>query len=156
MLAMPGGQRRLANVRKLMRLAREHERTEGRDLRGFLDLVEELADERLAGDREGEAPLHGEDDGAASGRRLPAVRLMTIHRAKGLEFPVVCVADLGRAAAEPGARGGAGRLAPDDARVGVKLRRSTRTASARWTTTRCWRRSGRRPTPRSAGSSTWP
>ena len=38
--------------------------------------------------REGEAPLESEG--------LDAVRLMTIHRAKGLEFPVVCVADLGR------------------------------------------------------------
>ena len=42
----------------------------------------------LAEAREGEAAL--ESDG------LDAVRLMTIHRAKGLEFPVVCVADLGR------------------------------------------------------------
>ncbi len=122
MLAMPGGQRRLANVRKLMRLAREHERTEGRDLRGFLDLVGELADERLAGDREGEAPLHGEDDGAASGRRLPAVRLMTVHRAKGLEFPVVCVADLGRQPPSPGHAVVLVGSRPDDPRVGVKLR----------------------------------
>ena len=38
-LAMPGGQRRLANVRKLMRLAREHEAAHGPDLRGFLELV---------------------------------------------------------------------------------------------------------------------
>src|SRR5206468_841901 len=40
--------------------------------------------------REGEAALESEG--------LDAVRLMTIHRAKGLEFPVVCVADLGRKA----------------------------------------------------------
>ena len=38
--------------------------------------------------RESEAPVEGE--------ALDAVRLMTIHRAKGLEFDVVCVADLGR------------------------------------------------------------
>ena len=37
MLARPGGDRRLANLRKLMRLAGEYERAEGRDLRGFLD-----------------------------------------------------------------------------------------------------------------------
>ena len=42
-----------------------------------------------AGDsRESEAPVEGE--------MLDAVRLMTIHRAKGLEFEIVCVADLGR------------------------------------------------------------
>jgi ATP-dependent helicase/nuclease subunit A len=38
--------------------------------------------------REGEAPLEAE--------ALDAVRMMTVHRAKGLEFPVVCVADLGK------------------------------------------------------------
>ena len=86
-LARPGGDRRLANLRKLMRLAGEYERAEGRDLRGF------LADAQardLAEAREGEAALESEG--------LDAVRLMTIHRAKGLEFPVVCVADLGRKA----------------------------------------------------------
>ncbi|MDA0185030.1 UvrD-helicase domain-containing protein, partial [Solirubrobacter phytolaccae] len=84
-LARPGGDRRLANLRKLMRLAGEYERAEGRDLRGF------LADAQardLAEAREGEAALESEG--------LDAIRLMTIHRAKGLEFPVVCVADLGR------------------------------------------------------------
>jgi ATP-dependent helicase/nuclease subunit A len=84
-LARPGGERRLANLRKLMRLAREYERAEGRDLRGFLAYA---ATRDLAAAREGEAPLESEG--------LDAVRLMTIHRAKGLEFPVVCVADLGR------------------------------------------------------------
>ena len=89
-LAMPGGPRRLANVRKLMRLAREHEAAHGPDLRGFLDLVGSRAQPGFgAGEaRESEAPVEGE--------ALDAVRLMTIHRAKGLEFEVVCVADLGR------------------------------------------------------------
>jgi ATP-dependent exoDNAse (exonuclease V) beta subunit len=88
-LAMPGGQRRLANIRKLMRLAREHEAAHGPDLRGFLELVAGRARGLAAGDaRESEAPVEGE--------ALDAVRLMTIHRAKGLEFEVVCVADLGR------------------------------------------------------------
>jgi ATP-dependent helicase/nuclease subunit A len=87
-LARAGGDRRLANLRKLMRLAREYERAEGRDLRGFLAYA---AGQDLAEAREGEAALESEG--------LDAVRLMTIHRAKGLEFPVVCVADLGRPAA---------------------------------------------------------
>ncbi len=90
MLAMPGGRRRLANVRKLMRLGREHEQAHGPDLRSFLDLVHgRSAGWSGFGDpRESEAPVEGE--------ALDAVRLMTIHRAKGLEFPIVCVADLGR------------------------------------------------------------
>ncbi len=87
-LARSGGDRRLANLRKLMRLARDYERAEGSNLRGFLAYA---VTQDLAEAREGEAAL--ESDG------LDAVRLMTIHRAKGLEFPVVCVADLGRAAA---------------------------------------------------------
>ncbi|MHB1999015.1 MAG: UvrD-helicase domain-containing protein [Solirubrobacteraceae bacterium] len=78
---------RLANVRKLVRLAADFERSEGRDLRAFLDHVEHLREG--GGSAEPEAPA-GDDD-------LDAVRLMSIHAAKGLEFPVVCVADLGRA-----------------------------------------------------------
>jgi ATP-dependent helicase/nuclease subunit A len=88
-LAMPDGERRMANLRKLMRLARTFEAEEGRDLRGFIDFLDE---QRLIRPREGEATLEGEG--------LGAVRLMTIHMAKGLEFPVVCVADLGRAGRE--------------------------------------------------------
>jgi ATP-dependent exoDNAse (exonuclease V) beta subunit len=88
LLRTPGGERRLANVRKLLRLARAHEAAEGPDLRGFLDRVAQLARGEAAGEREGEAPVEGDT--------LDAVRLMTIHRAKGLEFDVVCVADLGR------------------------------------------------------------
>ena len=111
MLALPGGERRLANVRKLMRLGREYEALSGRDLRGFLELV----GARSAGwggasdSRESEAPVEGE--------ALDAVRLMTIHRAKGLEFAIVCVADLGR---------GPMRVAPlmrigRDGRFGLRL-----------------------------------
>jgi ATP-dependent exoDNAse (exonuclease V) beta subunit len=68
-----------------MRVARSFEDEEGRDLRGFIDFLDE---QRLIRPREGEATLEGAE--------LGAVRLMTIHNAKGLEFPVVCVADLGR------------------------------------------------------------
>jgi ATP-dependent exoDNAse (exonuclease V) beta subunit len=106
-LSRPGGERRLANLRKLMRLAREYERSEGRDLRGFLAFVTE---QDLVTAREGEAALESEG--------LDAVRLMTIHRAKGLEFPVVCVADLGRAG--PGNR--PRLLLARDGRAGLRLR----------------------------------
>jgi ATP-dependent exoDNAse (exonuclease V) beta subunit len=105
-LARAGGERRLANLRKLMRLAREYERAEGRDLRGFLVYA---AGQDLAEAREGEAALESEG--------LDAVRLMTIHRAKGLEFPVVCVADLGR----PGVNQRERLLIGPDGSAGLKL-----------------------------------
>jgi len=82
---LPDARRRLANVRKLMRFAREWQGASGSNLRGFVDLLQARAG---GGERESEAPVEGE--------ALDAVRLMTIHRSKGLEFPVVCVADLGR------------------------------------------------------------
>jgi ATP-dependent helicase/nuclease subunit A len=85
-LSLGWGERRLANVHKLIRMARRFEAQEGRDLRGFLDHVTHL-EVALAG-REAEAPV--------GDAQLDAVRLMSIHAAKGLEFPVVCVADLGR------------------------------------------------------------
>ena len=91
MLAMPGGERRLANVRKLMRLgARVRGRGRSRPARlPRARRADATAGWASAGDaRESEAPVEGE--------ALDAVRLMTIHRAKGLEFEIVCVADLGR------------------------------------------------------------
>src|SRR5207344_2925732 len=84
-LSRNGGRRRMANVRKLMRLAREFEAREGRDLRGFLDYV---ATRDAAADAEGQAAVQAEG--------VDGVRIMTVHAAKGLEFPVVAVADLGR------------------------------------------------------------
>jgi ATP-dependent exoDNAse (exonuclease V) beta subunit len=106
LLALPDGRRRMANVRKLMRLARAFEAEQGGDLRAFIDY---LAEQDVLAAREGEAPLEAED--------LHAVRLMTIHAAKGLEFPVVCVADLGRFG-----RGDDDALrVTDDGRVGLKI-----------------------------------
>jgi ATP-dependent helicase/nuclease subunit A len=105
-LARPAGDRRMANIRKLMRMAREFEAEEGRDLRRFIDFV---AERDLIQSREGEAPLEAEE--------LQRVRLMTIHRAKGLEFPVVFVADLGKEGREENGPLQISR----DGRVGLRL-----------------------------------
>ncbi|MFL5891599.1 MAG: UvrD-helicase domain-containing protein [Solirubrobacterales bacterium] len=84
-LQLRDGSRRMANIRKLMRLAAEYEEHDGRDLRGFLDFAEERT---RRDEREGMAAVQVEGhDG---------VRVMTVHAAKGLEFPVVAVADMGR------------------------------------------------------------
>jgi ATP-dependent exoDNAse (exonuclease V) beta subunit len=79
------GEARWANVRKLMRLAREFEAREGPDLAAFLDYVASRAGRS---DREAEAATRAEGHAG--------VRVMTVHAAKGLEFGVVAVGDLGR------------------------------------------------------------
>jgi ATP-dependent helicase/nuclease subunit A len=84
-LARTDGKARWANVRKLMRLAREFESSEGPDLSGFLEYLDSRAASR---DREAEAATRTEGHSG--------VRVMTVHGAKGLEFGVVAVADLGR------------------------------------------------------------
>ena len=91
-LAQWDGQRRYANMRKLGRLARSFEDLRGRDVEGFVRFV---LDQQSVGVRESEA--FAEEEGA------DAVRLLTIHAAKGLEFNVVVVADAGRD--RPAARG---------------------------------------------------
>ena len=76
------GRQALANVLHLSEMARQHEASGGLSFRSF---VEHLLEEAEAGRGE-EAPIL--EEGAEG------VRLMTVHRAKGLEFPVVVLADL--------------------------------------------------------------
>ncbi len=84
-LAQPDGDRRLANVVKLARMAGSYEALRGPDLEGFIGFCDEQAS--LA-TREGEAATAEEDE--------QAVVLMTTHAAKGLEFDVVVLVDTGR------------------------------------------------------------
>ncbi|MEL7626622.1 MAG: UvrD-helicase domain-containing protein [Anaerolineaceae bacterium] len=74
------GGRLWRNVDKLLE---DTQTSQAVTVRDFLEMLSTLDD---AGAREGEAPA--EADGS--------VRLMTIHKAKGLEFPVVILADAGR------------------------------------------------------------
>ena len=89
-LAQWDGRRRYANMRKLARLARSYEELRGPDIEGFVRFVRE---QEAVGARELEAVAEEEDG--------DAVRLLTIHSAKGLEFKVVVVADAGRDRAAP-------------------------------------------------------
>jgi ATP-dependent exoDNAse (exonuclease V) beta subunit len=78
-----GGERVLANVFRLTDLARSFEASGAAT--SFRAFVEYLEGEYESGDT-GEAPVLEQE-----GR---GVKLMTVHKAKGLEFPVVILADL--------------------------------------------------------------
>jgi len=79
--------RRLANLKKLLSMARREEVNGPVTASDFLKRVKRLELQEV---RESEAQIESE----ASGR---VVRLMTIHKSKGLEFKVVFVSDMGRA-----------------------------------------------------------
>ena len=87
----PSGERALANVLRIVELARGWDAAGGISFRGFV--------EALAEEGEGDAPEAPVLEEGSEG-----VRIMTVHRAKGLEFPVVILADIGAnvAAQNPG------------------------------------------------------
>ena len=77
----PAGEQALANVLHVAELARQYEAGGGISFRGFVDELRVAAETAQAA----EAPILEEgSDG---------VRIMTVHKAKGLEFPVVILAD---------------------------------------------------------------
>ena len=90
-LAGEQGVRRYANLKKLIDLAREQENYERMSLGDFIRFVRHLENQEV---RESEAQIEAEKSGKV-------VRLMTIHAAKGLEFPVVFLADLAHESRSP-------------------------------------------------------
>jgi ATP-dependent exoDNAse (exonuclease V) beta subunit len=112
-LALWDGSRRFANLRKLGRLAGDYESIRGADLAGFVRFVRE---QDALGAKELEAVAVEEGGGA--------VRLLTIHAAKGLEFKVVIVADAGRDIGGP--RGPDEIVALSDGRFGFRMVHPTR------------------------------
>ncbi len=79
------GERKLANLRKLIEQARSFDRSSVFTLSDFIVQLSEFVVEQP---RESLAATHPET--------ANVVRLMTIHQAKGLEFPVVVVPDIDR------------------------------------------------------------
>jgi ATP-dependent helicase/nuclease subunit A len=77
----PWGEQALANVLRVAELARTYEAAGNLSFRGFV--------ERLREEAEGEAPEAPIVEESSEG-----VRIMTVHKAKGLEFPVVVLADI--------------------------------------------------------------
>ena len=77
-----GGEQVLANAFHVAELARQFEAGGGISFRGFVEELRVAAEHAVAA----EAPILEEDS--------DGVRMMTVHKAKGLEFPVVILADL--------------------------------------------------------------
>lgn len=83
--AMPAGEQRQANLKMLFERARQFEETSYKGLFNFINFVDKI--KRSKGDM-GSAKILGENENV--------VRIMSIHKSKGLEFPVVILAGCGK------------------------------------------------------------
>ena len=83
--AMPAGKRRRQNIDMLIEMAAAYEKTSYKGLFHFVRYID--IQQKYEIDY-GEADTAGEND--------DVVRIMTIHKSKGLEFPVVFVSGLGK------------------------------------------------------------
>ncbi|MGH7978147.1 MAG: 3'-5' exonuclease, partial [Limisphaerales bacterium] len=92
LLSRPRGAQRRANVRRFLHLAEQFDAFQRQGLFRFLKFVEAQREIEAEPDV---APMPQED----------AVRLMSIHQSKGLEFPVVALVDLGKTFNEQDLRG---------------------------------------------------
>ena len=83
--AMPAGNRRTANLNMLLEKAAAYEKTSYKGLFHFVSYIDEL--QKYDVDF-GEADMVGENE--------DVVRIMSIHKSKGLEFPIVIVSGMGK------------------------------------------------------------
>ncbi len=86
-LTRAGGKQKLANILKLVTLAQSMEEKNIVGIQDFVRYAEHLSENEIV---EGEAQITSETENS--------VTLSTIHAAKGLEFPYVIIADMGRQA----------------------------------------------------------
>ena len=82
---LPGGVERQANLRMLFERARQYEETSYKGLFNFINFINKL---KSGGGDMGSAKILSEHDNV--------VRIMSIHKSKGLEFPIVIVAGCGK------------------------------------------------------------
>ena len=82
---MPNGALRQANLKMLFQRARQYESSNFKGLYNFINFIEKL---RLSSGDLGAAKLIGEND--------DVIRIMSIHKSKGLEFPVVFLSSTGK------------------------------------------------------------
>ncbi len=85
--ALPGGDVRQANLLALKEKSLQYERTSFKGLFNFIKYMERVLKKEASLD-EGEAKVFSENENI--------VRIMTIHKSKGLEFPVVFLCGLGK------------------------------------------------------------
>lgn len=83
--AMPNGTLRQANLKILFQRARQYEQTSFKGLFNFINFINKLR--KSSGDM-GSAKILGENE--------DVVRIMSIHKSKGLEFPVVFTSGVGK------------------------------------------------------------
>lgn len=83
--ALPGGVQRQANLRILFERAKQFENTSYKGLFNFINFIERL--KSTSGDM-GSAKILGENE--------DVVRIMSIHKSKGLEFPIVFLSGTGK------------------------------------------------------------
>lgn len=81
--AQPGGGQKRANVERLLQLTRQFDTHAGESLYRFLRFVDAQQESEM-------------DIEPAPAPLADAVRVMSIHQSKGLEFPIVVLADLGK------------------------------------------------------------
>mgnify|MGYP004630097275 FL=1 len=83
---MPNGKLRQANLRKLFEKAKEYEKISFKGIFNFITFIEKVASKKSSGFTE--AKIIGENDNV--------VRIMSIHKSKGLEFPICIIGNAGK------------------------------------------------------------
>ena len=103
---LPAGNRRISNLRLLVEKAGQFEQGSHSGLYGFISYIEAMKKNNIS---VGEAKMLGEGENV--------VRVMTVHKSKGLEFPVVILTGTGRKIRHRGA--GSGTIMHKDLALGM-------------------------------------